>query len=174
MPIVGIPIPSSSVSGIYASQSDLEDQFGENTVQQWSQMDATLQTPDENRILAALTFADSEIVAFFSTYGNYATPLQPLAEGVVIVRRWAALIAGAWLYQSRGFRQNDQTGSLVSTLVYGDPKDKTISVYDDMRNYAARDKLNATRRWPTSTAPVAVGCGGLAIVGGLGGMISVR
>jgi hypothetical protein len=38
------------------------------------------------------------------------TPLAPMGTILRLVTRWAAVIAGAWLYQSRGLRDDDAEG----------------------------------------------------------------
>ena len=146
MPVIATPLPSSPVSGRYAAQSDVESQFGVNNVRVWSQLDNTLTTADETRIQQALDFADARIISTFAGFGNYVTPLSPLGTDAALVTRWAAVLAGAWLYQSRGLRDDDSQKDHVSLLL--------SDVVAQMMKYRATEKLNAARRWPTATAPV--------------------
>jgi hypothetical protein len=137
------------VSGQYASSTDLITRFGCINIEKWSDLDGAGQT-NLTRLQEALTEADSEIISTFANYGNYASPLQPLGSDVATVRRWDVVLAGAWLYESRGFRDGeDATGDRLRGLVE--------EVRSEMRAYRAANKLNAVRRWPTSTAPVTVG-----------------
>jgi phage gp36-like protein len=149
MPVTATPISPSSVSGQYAAQSDIESQFGVNNVRVWSQLDNSVTTADESRIQQALNFADARIISTFAGFGNYVSPLAPLGTDVMLVTRWAAVLAGAWLYQSRGLRddpgapgQKDHISLLLSDVVA------------QMMKYRATEKLNAARRWPVATAPV--------------------
>jgi phage gp36-like protein len=146
MPVTGTPVSESPVSGRYASQSDVESQFGVNNVRVWSQLDNSVTTADESRIQQALNFADARIISTFANFGNYVTPLAPLGTDAALVTRWAAVIAGAWLYQSRGLRDDDSQKDHVSLLL--------SDVVAQMMRYRASEKLNAARRWPTATAPV--------------------
>jgi phage gp36-like protein len=142
MPVTATPLSAGEASGQYASQSDIESQFGTSNVRVWSQLDNSVTTADETRIQQALDFADARIISTFAGYGNYVTPLAPLGSDVTLVTRWAAVLAGAWLYQSRGLRDDDSNKDHVSRLLA------------QMMRYRASEKLNAARRWPTATAPV--------------------
>jgi phage gp36-like protein len=145
MPITATPIESGPAIGRYAQQSDVESQFGVNNVRIWSQLDNTQTVADVSRIQQALNFADAKIISTFANYGNYVTPLAPLGTDAAMVTRWAAVISGAWLYQSRGLRDNDSEGDHVARLA--------AAVEAEMLRYRSAEKLNAARRWPTSTAP---------------------
>jgi phage gp36-like protein len=148
MPVIATPLSSAPAAGRYATQEDIESQFGVSNVTAWSQLDNTQTTADTGRIQTALDYADGKIISTFAGYGNYATPLAPLGSDVVLVTRWAAIIAGAWLYQSRGLRDADATGDHISNLL--------ADVDAQMLRYRSSEKLNAARRWPTATAPTAI------------------
>jgi phage gp36-like protein len=147
MPVVATPFSASSAQGRYASQSDVESQFGVDNVRVWSQLDNSQSSADLSRIQRALDFADAKIISTFAGYGSYVTPLSPIGTDALVVGRWAAVIAGAWLYQSRGLRDNDVQGDHVSRLLH--------QVEAEMCKFRAGEKLAAARRWPTATAPVA-------------------
>lgn len=146
MPVTATPITAGSAVGIYAAQSDVESQFGIDNVRVWSQLDNTQTAADVSRIQQALNYADGKIISTFANYGNYVTPLAPLGTDVALVTRWAAVIAGAWLYQSRGLRDEDSEGDHVAQL--------QSQVEAEMQRYRGGEKLNAARRWPAATAPV--------------------
>ena len=146
MPITATPIESGPAVGRYAQQSDIESQFGVSNVRIWSQLDNAQTTADVSRIQQALNFADARIISTFSNYGNYLTPLAPLGTDAAIVTRWAAVISGTWLYQSRGLRDSDSQGDHMAKLA--------AEVEAEMLRYRSGEKLNAARRWPTATAPV--------------------
>jgi phage gp36-like protein len=134
---------------MYASQSDIEDIFGVTNVAIWSQLDPTQPpgTPDTSRIQRALDYADARLIAFFRTQGNYATPLAPLNSAVDLVTRWDATLAGVWLYESRGLRDDTTNGNKYAQMAR--------QVIAEMGVYRANDKLDAVRRWPAPTAPAA-------------------
>jgi hypothetical protein len=141
--------PPVTASGLYASLCDLTTRFGCTNIATWSNLDGGT-TINVARVQEALAEADSEIISTFLNFGNYISPLQPLGYDVATVRRWDVILAGTWLYESRGFRDGDDaTGDRLHALVE--------EVRAEMRAYRAVNKLNAARRWPTSTAPVTVG-----------------
>ena len=146
MPITATPITTGSAVGIFAAQGDVENQFGIDNVRIWSQLDNAQTCVDVSRIQQALDYADSKVISTFVNYGNYVTPLAPIGSDIALVTRWAAVIAGAWLYQSRGLRDDDAQGDHVAKL-------KSL-VETEMLHYRAGEKLNATRRWPAATAPI--------------------
>ena len=137
-------------SASYAAQSDVEDIFGVTNVAVWSQLDPTQPpgTAETDRIQRALDYADARIVSFFRNYGNYATPLAPQNNDVDLVTRWAATLAGVWLYQSRGQRDDTPEGNKYTAMAK--------QVLAEMGPYRAEDKLDAARRWPGPTAPAAM------------------
>lgn len=146
MPITATPITGGSAAGRYAAQSDVESQFGIDNIRVWSQLDNSQTAADVSRIQLALDYADGKIISTFMNFGNYVTPLAPIGTDAALVTRWAAVIAGAWLYQSRGLRDDDSQGDHVAQL--------QSQVEAEMLRYRGNEKLNAARRWPAATAPV--------------------
>jgi phage gp36-like protein len=116
MPVTATPITSGSAAGQYAAQADIESQFGTDNVRVWSQLDNSQSTADVSRIQTALNNADAKIISTFSNFGNYAKPLSPQGTDIVTVTRWAAILAGAWLYQSRGLRDQDPDANHIAKL----------------------------------------------------------
>jgi phage gp36-like protein len=146
MPITATPITAGFATGRYAAQADVESQFGTKNVAAWSQLDNSQSSADVSRIQQALNFADAKIISTFASYGNYAMPLAPVGTDAALVTRWAAVLAGAWLYQSRGMRDDDPQGDHVQRLAE--------QVEAEMLRYRSAEKLAAVRRFPTATAPV--------------------
>jgi phage gp36-like protein len=138
-----------STAATYAMQSDIEDIFGVTNVAIWSQLDPTQPpgTPDTTRIQRALDYACSKIESFFRNHGNYAIPLTPQNDDVNLVTRWAATLAGVWLYQSRGQRDDTPDGNKYTAMAE--------QVLAEMGPYRSQEKLDAARRWPAPTAPAA-------------------
>lgn len=146
MPVTATPYSSSSATGRYAAQSDIESQFGVDNIAAWSQLDNSVTTADTARIQTSLDYADAKIISTFAGFGNYAIPLAPLGSDVNLVTRWAAIISGCWLYQTRGLRNTDPQGNQISQFL--------AEVNAEMLRYRSTEKLNAARRWPAPTAPV--------------------
>jgi len=138
-----------SVTGIYSAQTDIEDIFGTTNIATWSQLDPTQppNTPDATRIQRALDYADARVISFFRDHGNYVTPLAPQNNDVLLVTRWAATLAGVWLYQSRGQRDDTPDGNKYSAMAR--------EIYAEMSGYRSQQKLDAARRWPAPNSPAA-------------------
>lgn len=147
MPIIP-PITAGPAAGYYAGQTDVESIFGTSNVATWSQLDNTISGPDESRIQSALDWADAQINSFFRD-GPYTIPLADAADAA-ITTRWAATLAGVWLYTSRGLRDDNRDGDKLTTMM--------ADVMADMAAYKSGVKrLAAARRWPTPTSPAAAG-----------------
>lgn len=84
--------------GTYIEQSDIEARFGIDNVAQWSNLDNTDSEADEDRIAAAITFAESYVQDRLRG-GRYAIPFSGNTQTLTDIM---ARIAGVWLYQSRG------------------------------------------------------------------------
>src|SRR5258708_7500884 len=59
----------------YGSESTLNQRWGQDSIQQWSQLRGDQPYPDSIRINQALAYADAEIQTFFAYFGNYSYPL---------------------------------------------------------------------------------------------------
>jgi len=149
-----MPIIDGAAQGLYAAQGDVQDIFGATNIALWSQLDPTQPagTADVNRIQRGLDYADATIISTFLNYGNYAVPLEPQGSDVVLVTRWGATLAGVWLYDSRGQRDVAAHGQPAPLHKYEMMRRAVIA---EMCGYRGSNKLNATRRWPTPTAPAA-------------------
>jgi lysophospholipase L1-like esterase len=89
---------ANAAAGRYAVQGDVEDLFGAVNVAQWSSQSNSGTTFNVPRIQRALNYADAAIDDFFRG-GPYAVPLCPIASAPTVTR-WAAVLAGAWLFQA--------------------------------------------------------------------------
>lgn len=84
----------------YITQTQIEYVFGTSNVQQWSQLDPTLETTDTTRVAQAIAYAEETINDRFRG-SRYTVPFTTVGY---VVKDWAAKLAGVWLYQSRGSR----------------------------------------------------------------------
>jgi phage gp36-like protein len=140
--------PGRVAAGYYAIQADIENVFGSYNVSRWSDMDNTSNPPNTNcaRVQAALDYSTAEINNYFRD-GPYELPLS-LSSDPQTLTNWSAVIAGAWLYFSRGQRDREGAGNQYLPMLQ--------RIYADMALYKGGTKrLNAPRRWPTPSAPSA-------------------
>lgn len=101
---------------VYITQSDVEDQFGENNVAVWSQLDNTTTGADTTRISKAIDSAEQTVEDRFRG-GPYAVPFTGGgARGLVKVIEWCAKLAGVWLYENRGLRDDNEGGNKLTKI----------------------------------------------------------
>jgi len=102
---------------MYATQANIEAEFGENNVAKWSNLDNDTEGADAERITWALEYADNAINSRFRG-SRYAVPLVDADNGGVpgIVQNWAAKLAGVQLYQCRGLNDDDETGNKLTAI----------------------------------------------------------
>ena len=137
-------VPSPTLCGAYACDTDIWNVFGQNNIAQWSNMDGGY-TQNDARVQAALNWADATIQSLFREYGNYIYPLAPTNEGIIIVQYWDAVLAGTWLYESRGLRDEDDLGNHLASL-----KKRVLAEINDYRSH---NLLSAAYRWPQANCP---------------------
>lgn len=99
-------------AGRYAAQDDVEDVFGVVNVAHWSSQDSTATTADVPRVQRALDYADAAIDDFFRG-GPYVVPLVP-GTSATTVRRWAAILAGAWLSRAMSTTSGSSASASLS------------------------------------------------------------
>lgn len=133
----------------YAQQSDIEDIFGPDNVAAWSQFQ-TVQPDDgadTTRIATALAVADAAVNGRFAD-GPYALPLACATQQSTVIR-WAATIAGIWLYGNRDTTSyTDYVGNRYIAL--------QAATNQEMDLYRAGVlRLDAPLRFPHPTAPAA-------------------
>ena len=131
-------------TGIYENTCDVQAVFGINNIASWSNLDGG-DTLDPVRMQVALNWADATIQSLFKNYGNYVYPLSPVNEGIVIVNYWGSVLAGVWLYESRGLRDDDELGNHLTKL--------KNNVMNQINDYRMANLLSASLRWPQSQAP---------------------
>ena len=102
--------------GVYIAQSDVEDQFGANNVAVWSQLDNTTTGADTARIDDAIDNAEQTVEDRFRG-GPYAIPFTGGgSRGLVKVIEWCAKLAGLWLYENRGLRDDEEGGNKLTAI----------------------------------------------------------
>lgn len=89
--------------GAYASLSTVQDQWGENNIAAWSDLDGN-NTLDSDRVDRAIANAEADINDRFRG-SRYVVPFAPVPTAVA---EWAAKLAGVRLYQQRGIRDTDE------------------------------------------------------------------
>ena len=139
--------------GRYIVKSDVEDQFGIDNVIVWSDLSGT-GSVDDNRINRAIDYAEDRIDDWFRG-GRYAIPFVFSAGIPQTVKFWASVYAGAWLYRSRGIRDED-AGERINVLEKGEGG--VGGVDGEIREYMANIRqLNAASTRSQPDAPVVVG-----------------
>ena len=93
----------------YIVQADIESRFGEANVQKWSQLDADDVTVDSTRIADAISTAEQDIDNRFRN-SRWTVPFSGTIPKKVV--EWAAVLAGWWLYTSRGLRDEDEANQM--------------------------------------------------------------
>lgn len=133
--------------GIYIGSADVEAVWGVDNVARWSNLDNDDAAANERRIQAAIDTAERIINDRF-TGSRYAVPLSATTDRLFQVIDWAAKLAGVWLYQNRGIRdEDDQTSGKMSAT--------KIEVQADIDLYFAGTRiLNAAIIEDGPTAPV--------------------
>jgi len=99
-----------------AVQSDIETVWGTRNVAIWSNLDNDSTSANTARITAALSQAEDTINDRFRGQTRYAVPLTSnTGTHSQVVKTWAAVIAGKWLYDNRLIRgaPDTQTQQLV-------------------------------------------------------------
>jgi len=137
-----------TVTGTYASKTDLENEFGTFNVAKWSQKDNSATTADDDQILKSLNYADALIESRFRA-SRYAVPLTAISGSLSLVTAWAARLAGVWLYMSKGLRDNDQEGTRLTEVRDAVLEEIESAIMGDMM-------LNATLDADTSPSAPAI------------------
>ncbi len=133
----------------YIVQTDIENVFGATNVRAWSNLDNNASTTNTTRVASAIAYAEQLIEDRFRN-SDYAVPLS--GAGLVIVKDWAAKLAGVWLYSSRGFRQNDDGTEGNRILFHRREVEETMDLY-----LSGSRTLDCARRWNNEpTAPYVV------------------
>lgn len=139
------------ITTLYCVRSDVEDNFGKDNYEDWSQLDNDVNTSDPARDAACLVYERDEINNFFRG-GRYAVPLV-LATGQMTVTTWAARIAGIWLYNSRG-QLDTIVQSDMTTRPFNRYAGMLKDVYAQMQAYKDGDlELDATLSATTPDEP---------------------
>ena len=102
MPFVFPTEPTGDAAGRYADQSDVEDIFGAYNVMIWSQLEGGTDETNVARIQKAIDNSEAKIDAHFRG-GPYTVPLSASP----MLTEWAAKLAGIWLWQCRGIKENE-------------------------------------------------------------------
>ena len=131
----------------YISKSDVETVFGISNVATWSNLDNTQAGANEDRIDAAIAYAEAAINDWLRG-GRYAVPITGTSVAVPrVVVDWAAKYAGVWLYQSRGQLDTDETGNKLTAIK--EAVDAEIGMY-----VSGQRRLAATLTQKGPDAPV--------------------
>lgn len=110
--------------GRYIDKSDVEDRYGQDNVRRWSNLDNDSTLANTSRITSAISYAEDYIDDRLRHY-SYTLPLSASEGTLRTIKEVASLLAGVWLYESRGADDTDE---------FGRPQNKLSA----MRNRAER------------------------------------
>ncbi len=97
--------------GTYIGQTDVENVFGEDNIETWSDIDNSGST-DTTRVTVAIAFAESDVEDRFRG-GDYAIPFS---SAVQALKDFMSKIAGLWLYESRPRHSSDDNNEYYSKM----------------------------------------------------------
>ena len=146
------------MAGQYIAKADIENRFGKVNVAVWSNLDGG-EDADDPRIEVGILFAEADVNNRFLA-GRYQIPFA-FASGVdPVLKDWCAILAGEWLYTSRGIR-DEKAGERIGLLVQGDERTGKLGVDARITLYLSdQSRFNAKRVDTQPSAPVAVLVGG--------------
>ncbi len=101
--------------GTYIDRSDVERRFGASNVATWSNTD----NDDTGAIEATITEAISKAEAMIEDRfrgSRYRVPFIATSGSLAAVKDWAAMLAGYWLYTSRGMDEDDRFGGQLAEM----------------------------------------------------------
>lgn len=135
-------------AGLYATQADVENTVGVDTVAQWSNPGGWSPGVVANQAVLQLAFnkADGDIVACFRLYGNFSTPLNPQNFAINLVNNWSIALVIKYLFQATGLRD---TTSYEKWSPFWLPAEAEMAQY----RWGGGDRLDASQRWPQPTCP---------------------
>jgi len=125
--------------GNYIDQGNIEDRWGEANVATWSTLDSNVAPPtaDTTRIASAITYAEAKIDDALRTR-QYTTPVVGTSGSVpAIIIDIAAVLAGYWLFSSRGI-SDDDLGERMEGI-----RDESLS---ELQGYATGQTVLAAER----------------------------
>jgi phage gp36-like protein len=133
----------------YATAAQLSTRWGAANIKSWSDLDGA-GVIDNDRVAAALAYGDSQ-VNFALIGSKYAVPLEGADDiTTLIVQDWSLVIAGHWLYFSRGLLDKDEQATKIDDLRKGVEAQMLQVRQGNMR-------LNSRLRWGNNpTAPSAL------------------
>lgn len=98
----------------YATRTDLENRWGVENIRQWSNLAPGTTATDDARVTLALDYAAAQIDSSFRA-GGFVVPLVGTGSiEIVKLREWSVVIAGKWIYSSRGTQDDNATGDKLS------------------------------------------------------------
>ena len=129
------------MASTYCTQSQIEDVFGVENIQTWSDLDNS-GTTDTARIARAIAVV-SERIDDVARITNYKIPLADEdAATSASLSDLAATLAGIWLYEARGSQDfNPQTGEVAHRLEF--KRQRAEQMLNDIRDQ--RIRLDAIR-----------------------------
>ena len=107
-------VVTTYVDGIYINHNDLRLKFGDENITRWSNLDNDDTSTNVDKIDQAIAYAEELIHSRFLD-SQYALPmLNTNGSTPLLVKDWAVVFAGAWLYFCRGQMDEDEEGNKLT------------------------------------------------------------
>ena len=135
------------LNGRYIKSTDLENFFGFRNIITYSRLDGTETTRDGNRVQAAIDYAEDYVDDRLRN-GPYVIPLPQAPSALKTIIDIVVRIAGVWLYQSRGVRDDDENDKMQA---HRDRAEEMLNMI-----LSGQMKLDAPRTGTQPTAMVIV------------------
>lgn len=142
-------------AGAYIADVDVNDLWGTINIDDWSDL-ASTKTRDDARVQRAIDYAEQRVNNRFR-HARYAIPFVFNSGIDEVLKYWVAAIAGQWLYQARGLR-DEAAGERIAIIISGDKTTGEIGVFQEMGRYVAGQAFfDAATVETQPRAPVVVG-----------------
>jgi hypothetical protein len=92
----------------------MENRWGVENIRQWSNLAPGTTATDDARITLSLAYAAAQIDSLFRA-GGFVVPLVGTGSiEIVKLREWSVVLAGKWIYSSRGSEDDNSFGDKLS------------------------------------------------------------
>jgi hypothetical protein len=146
-----VPLIYAQQGSIPCTDCDLYSFFGQSNIKIWSNLSGASASAPINlaRVQYAINWAESIVAAEFRADGNFVDPVNITGLDTIIGTQWVAQLAGWFLYESRGARDNDTQRTTFGPL--------RKMVIEEIGLFRQGKKFQSTpSRWPQPTAPIGV------------------
>lgn len=98
----------------YCTKTDLDNFWGSQNIIDWSNVNNTSSSANTTRINQAISWADEQINNRLRL-SRYVVPFATVPEHI---KHISVRLAGAWLYEARGYIDTDEDGRPIDRMGY--------------------------------------------------------